>query len=85
MTFPRDINVDSLLKDEEDMILSFAETIKNRRLLKKQFESFSSSKNISIRCDASYKDFGFSYCSVTVTPEEVRHIVIEKLNQKVEE
>ena len=78
-------NVNDLTKDDENLILSLADKIKNRRLLEKQFESFQISKNISIRWDASYKDFGFSYCDVTVTPEEVQHIVREKLNLKVKE
>jgi hypothetical protein len=82
MKFP---DVNDLSKDDENQILSLAEKIKNRRLTEKQFESFQSSKNISIRWDASFKDFGFSYCNVTVTPEEVEHIVREKLNFKVKE
>jgi hypothetical protein len=78
-------NENSLSKDDENLILSLAERIKKRRLLEKQFESFQISKNISIRWDASYKDFGFSYCSVIVTAEEVERIVREKLNLKEKE
>ena len=76
-----EISADSLTKTDEEHILKLAERINNRRLLAKQYQSFKSSTNISIRWDASYRDFGFSYCGVTVTPEEVEHIVKEKLKQ----
>lgn len=76
-----EISADSLTKADEEHILKLAERINSRRLLAKQYQSFKASTNISIRWDASHRDFGFSYCGVTVTPEEVEHIVKEKLKQ----
>lgn len=76
-----EININNLTKTEQDQLLRLAEQINHSRLLTKQFESFKVSKNISIRWDASQKDHGFSYCGVSVTPEEVEHIVKEKLKQ----
>lgn len=76
-----EINVNNLTKAEQDDLLKLAEQINHNRLLTKQYESFKVSRNISIRWDASHRDFGFSFCGVTVTPEEVEHIVKEKLKQ----
>ena len=76
-----EINVNNLTANEQDQILALANQISQKRLLAKQYESFKVSKNISIRWDASHKDFGFSYHGVSVTPEEVEHIVREKLKQ----
>lgn len=76
-----EISVKSLTESDKDHLLKLAEQINHERLLTKQFASFKASKNISIRWDASHRDFGFSYCGVTVTPEEVEHIVKEKLKQ----
>jgi hypothetical protein len=76
-----EINVNSLTKSDEDHLLKLAEQINHKRLLTTQFESIKVSKNISIRWDASHKDFGFSFCGVSVTPEEVEHIVKGKLKQ----
>ncbi len=76
-----EINVNSLTQSEQDQILKLADQINQKRLLTKQYESFKVSKNISIRWDASHREFGFSFCGVTVTPEEVEHIVKGKLNQ----
>ncbi len=76
-----EINVSNLTKSEQDQLLKLAEQINHNRLLTKQFESFKVSKNISIRWDASHRDFGFSFAGVEVTPEEVEHIVKGKLKQ----
>lgn len=76
-----EINVNNLTTSEQDHLLKIAEQINHKRLLTTQFESFKVSKNISIRWDASHKDFGFSFCGVSVTPEEVEHIVKGKLKQ----
>jgi hypothetical protein len=76
-----EININSLSKAEQDDLLKLAEQINHNRLLTKQYESFKASSNISIRWDASHREFGFSFAGVTVTPEEVEHIVREKLKQ----
>ena len=76
-----DIKIDDLSKDEQAHVLNLAGQIKTKQLLAKQFESFKASKSIMIRWDASQRDFGFSYCSVDVTPEEVMDLVKEKLEQ----
>lgn len=76
-----EINVKSLTESDKDYLLKLAEQINHERLLTRQFVSFKASKNVSIRWDASHKDFGFSFCGVSVTPEEVEHIVKGKLNQ----
>lgn len=76
-----EINVNNLTASEQDHLLKIAEQINYKRLLTTQFESFKVSKNISIRWDASHKDFGFSFCGVSVTPEEVEDIVKGKLKQ----
>lgn len=76
-----EINVNNLSRSEQDQLLKLAEQINHNRLLTTQFESFKVSKNIIIRWDASHRDFGFSYCGVSVTPEEVEHIVKGKLKQ----
>lgn len=76
-----EINVNNLSRSEQDQLLKLAEQITHSRLLTTQFESFKVSKNISIRWDASHRDFGFSFCGVSVTPEEVEHIVKGKLKQ----
>ena len=76
-----DINLEDLSEDEQAHVLFLAGRIKNKQLLTKQFESFKTSKSIMIRWDASQRDFGFSFCGVNVTPEEVEHLVKEKLKQ----
>jgi hypothetical protein len=76
-----DINLEDLSEDEQAHVLVLAGRIKNKQLLAKQFESFKASKSIMIRWDANQRDFGFSYCSITVTPEDVERLVKEKLNQ----
>lgn len=81
MSIISELNVNNLSTNEQDQILRLAEQINGKRMLVKQFDSFKASKNISIRWDASHKDFGFSYFGVIVTPEEVEHIVKEKLKQ----
>lgn len=81
MTKLLDIKIDDLSKDEQAYVLNLAGQIKTKQLLAKQFESFKASKSIMIRWDANQRDFGFSYCSVTVTPEEVMGLVKEKLEQ----
>jgi hypothetical protein len=75
------IKIDDLSNSEQAHVLSLAGQIKTKQLLAKQFESFKASKSIMIRWDASQRDFGFSYCGVNVTPEEVEHLVKEKLKQ----
>ena len=81
MTKLLDINVDDLSNAEQAHLLSLAGQIKTKQLLAKQFESFKASKSIMIRWDANQRDFGFSYCSVDVTPEDVEDLVKEKLKQ----
>jgi hypothetical protein len=81
MTNLLEIKIDDLSKDEQAHVLSLAGQIKNKQLLAKQFESFKASKSVMIRWDTSQRDFGFSYCSVNVTPEDVERLVKEKLNQ----
>ena len=76
-----DIKIADLSKDEQAYVLNLAGQIKTKQLLAKQFESFKASKSIMIRWDASQQDFGFSYCSVMVSPEEVMDLVKEKLEQ----
>lgn len=76
-----EISLKSLTENEKDHLLKLAEQINHERLLTKQFASFKTSKNISIRWDVNHRDFGFSFCGVSVTPEEVEHIVKGKLKQ----
>lgn len=81
MTNLLEINLEDLSKDEQAHVLNLAGQIKNKQLLAKQFESFKASNSVMIRWDASQRDFGFSYCSVNVAPEDVERLVKEKLKQ----